>query len=554
MKTINITCENTQQDYEVELGTTLREVKKNVFPENHNHILGALVNNQLQDLQYVVMNPLRVNFIDVTTLDGYSIYSRSLIFVLYRAANQLFPGKTFKAEYFISNGIFCRIENKEIHITPAIVRQLKDKMQEIIHNNIPITREEIPTEEAVRIFRKKGLKDKAELMATRGKLYTSLYYLDDLPDYFYGTLAPSTGCLPVFDLIPYKDGMLLVLPERTQPGQILQVIPQDKLYQIFSENKQWGKILEVNDMGQLNKIVEEKFSGPMIKISEALHEKKISQIADKIKARQKKIKVILIAGPSSSGKTTFGKRLAIQLMVNGIKPVNLSLDNYFVNREETPRDEKGEYDYESIDALDIATFSDNVQRLMQGEEVEIPKFSFETGQRYYDGEKIRILKNNVIIVEGIHGLNPKLTHLLPPESLFKIFVSALTSISIDNHNLINPADNRLIRRIVRDYKYRNYSALETLKRWESVLLGEQKHIVPYQEEADAMFNSALIYELGALKIQAEPLLREVTQQHPEHSKALRLLKFFSYIRALPTREIPPTSIIREFLGGSSFKY
>ncbi len=554
MKTINITCENTQQDYEVELGTTLREVKKNVFPENHNHILGALVNNQLQDLQYVVMNPLRVNFIDVTTLDGYSIYSRSLIFVLYRAVNQLFPGKTFKAEYFISNGIFCRIENKEIHITPAIVRQLKDKMQEIIHNDIPITREEIPTEEAVRIFRKKGLKDKAELMATRGKLYTSLYYLDDLPDYFYGTLAPSTGCLPVFDLIPYKDGMLLVLPERTQPGQILQVIPQDKLYQIFSENKQWGKILEVNDMGQLNKIVEEKFSGPMIKISEALHEKKISQIADKIKARQKKIKVILIAGPSSSGKTTFGKRLAIQLMVNGIKPVNLSLDNYFVNREETPRDEKGEYDYESIDALDIATFSDNVQRLIQGEEIEIPKFSFETGQRYYDGEKIRISKNNVIIVEGIHGLNPKLTHLLPPESLFKIFVSALTSISIDNHNLINPADNRLIRRIVRDYKYRNYSALETLKRWESVLLGEQKHIVPYQEEADAMFNSALIYELGALKIQAEPLLREVTQQHPEHSKALRLLKFFSYIRALPTREIPPTSIIREFLGGSSFKY
>lgn len=292
----------------------------------------------------------------------------------------------------------------------------------------------------------------------------------------------------------------------------------------------------------------------MIKISEALHEKKISQIADKIKARQKKIKVILIAGPSSSGKTTFGKRLAIQLMVNGIKPVNLSLDNYFVNREETPRDEKGEYDYESIDALDIATFNDNVQRLIQGEEIEIPKFSFETGQRYYDGEKIRISKNNVIIVEGIHGLNPKLTHLLPPESLFKIFVSALTSISIDNHNLINPADNRLIRRIVRDYKYRNYSALETLKRWESVLLGEQKHIVPYQEEADAMFNSALIYELGALKIQAEPLLREVTQQHPEHSKALRLLKFFSYIRALPTREIPPTSIIREFLGGSSFKY
>lgn len=554
MKTINITCENTHQDYEIELGTTLRDVKKIVFPENHHHILGALVNNQLQDLQFVVMNPLRINFIDVTSLDGYSIYSRSLIFVLYQAISQLFPKKTLRAEYFISNGIFCRIVNKEIILNGEIIHQLKAKMQEIIASDVPIVREEIPTDEAVRIFRKRGLKDKADLMETRGKLYTSLYYLNDLPDYFYGTLAPSTGCLQTFGLVPYKDGMLLQLPDRTQPSEVLPNIQQDKLYQVFSEYKRWGKILEITDIGHLNQVVEQKFSGPMIKISEALHEKKISQIADKIKARQKKVKVILIAGPSSSGKTTFGKRLAIQLMVNGIKPVNLSLDNYFVDREMTPKDEKGEYDYESIDALDINTFTENVQRLLKGEEVEIPKFSFETGQRYYDGEKLRISRNNVIIVEGIHGLNPKLTQLLPPESLFKIFVSALTSIAIDNHNLINPTDNRLLRRMVRDYKYRNYSALDTLKRWESVLLGEQKHIVPYQEEADAIFNSALIYELGALKTQAEPLLREVTQQHPEHSKALRLLKFFSYIRAVPTREVPPTSIIREFLGGSSFKY
>lgn len=554
MKTIYITCENTHQDYEIEMGTTLRDAKKIIFPENHNHILGALINNQLQDLQYVIMTSLRVNFIDVTTLDGYSIYSRSLIFVLYKAVTELFPKKTLRAEYFISNGIFCRIVNKEIIVTPEVVEQIKAKMQEIIANDYPIMREEIPTDEAVRIFRKRGLKDKADLMETRGKLYTSLFYLNDLPDYFYGTLAPSTGCLKTFGLQPYKDGMLLQLPDRLQPSRVLPVIPQDKLYQVFSEYKRWGKILEVTDIGHLNKVVEQKHSGPMIKISEALHEKKISQIADKIKARQKKVKVILIAGPSSSGKTTFGKRLAIQLMVNGIKPINLSLDNYFVNRELTPLDEKGEYDYECIDALDIATFTDNMQRLMNGEEVEIPKFSFETGQRYYDGEKFKISKNNVIIVEGIHGLNPKLTQLLPQESLFKIFVSALTSIAIDNHNLINPTDNRLLRRMVRDYKYRNYSALDTLKRWESVLLGEQKHIVPYQEEADAMFNSALIYELGALKTQAEPLLREVTQQHPEHSKALRLLKFFSYIRAVPTREVPPTSIIREFLGGSSFKY
>lgn len=554
MSTVSITCENTHRDYQIEPGMTLRDVKKIIFPENHDHILGALVNNELQDLQFVIMNPLRINFIDVTSLDGYSIYSRSLIFVLYQAVSRLYPRKTLRAEYFISNGIFCRIINKDVVLNPEGVEQLKAGMQKIIRDDLPIVREEIPTDEAIRIFRKRGLKDKAGLMETRGKLYTSLYYLDDLPDYFYGTLAPSTGCLKVFGLIPYKGGVLLQLPDRIQPDRLLPLIRQDKLFQVFSEHKRWGKILEISDIGHLNQLVEQKFGGSVIKISEALHEKKISQIADKIKSRQKKVRVILISGPSSSGKTTFGKRLSIQLMVNGIKPVNLSLDNYFVNREQTPRDEKGEYDYESIDALDIATFTDNMQRLLAGEEVEIPKFSFETGQRYYDGEKLKINRNNVIIVEGIHGLNPKLTQLLPSEALFKIFVSALTSISIDNHNLINPADNRLIRRMVRDYKYRNYTALDTLKRWESVLLGEQKHIVPYQEEADAIFNSALIYELGALKAQAEPLLRDVTEQHPEHSKALRLLKFFSYIRIIPTREIPPTSILREFLGGSSFKY
>lgn len=554
MKTVNITCENTQKEYEIELGLTLRDVKKIVFPTNHNHILGALVNNHLQDLQYVIMNPKRINFIDVTTLDGYSIYSRSLIFVLCKAVADLFPKKVLRAEHLISNGIFCRLVNRDVVLTPERVEALRDRMREIIENNLPITREEIPTDEAVQIFQREGWKDKAELMETRGKLFTSVYYIDNTLDYFYGTLAPSTGCLKTFGLEPFKDGMLLRLPQRSNPSELMPVIPQDKLFQVFSEYKRWGKILEVTDIGTLNKIIEKKYSGPAIRVSEALHEKKISLIADKIKEKHKKVKVILIAGPSSSGKTTFGLRLSVQLMVNGIKPINLSLDNYFVNREQTPKDEKGEYDYESIDALDTATFAADMIRLMEGEEVETPKFSFETGQRYYDGEKLKISRNNVIIVEGIHGLNPQLTQLLPADSLFKIFVSALTSISIDNHNLINPTDNRLIRRMVRDYKYRNYSALDTLKRWESVLLGEQKHIVPYQEEADAIFNSALIYELGALKTQAEPLLQAVAEQHPEHSKALRLLKFFSYIQTVPTDEIPPTSILREFLGGSSFKY
>lgn len=551
---IDIFCENTQKNYQIEAGSSLKDFKKIVFPNNHKHILGALVNNQLQDLQYPLFRPKTINFIDVTTLDGYSIYTRSLIFVLYKAVNILFPKKTLIAEHFISNGIFCRIANKDIVLNQETINLIKNTMQDIIDSDETISRQETPTEQAVKIFEKEGLKDKAELLLTRGKLYTSLYRINNISDYFYGTLAPSTGCLKVFDLTDYKDGMLLRLPDRSNPQELLPIIRQDKLFQVFSEYKRWGKILEVTDIGSLNKVVERKFAGTMIKISEALHEKKISQIADKIKAKRKKIKVILIAGPSSSGKTTFGKRLSIQLMVSGIKPINLSLDNYFVNRENTPKDEKGQYDFETIEALDIKTFTDNIISLMKGEEVELPKFSFETGLRYYDGEKIKITKNNVIIVEGIHGLNPKLTQLLPGESLFKIFISALTSLSIDNHNLINPTDNRLIRRMVRDYKYRNYSALDTLKRWESVLTGEQKHIIPYQEEADIMFNSALTYELGALKQQAEPLLQEVLSLYPEHSKALRLLKFFSYVKTVPPREIPSTSILREFLGGSSFKY
>ncbi len=554
MKTITITCENTGRDYHVAPGTTVGELQQIIHPENRYPVMGALVNNQLQYLQYVIMAPSRINYVDMTSLDGYSVNTRSLIFVLYKAVTQLYPRRLLRVEYFLSNGIYCRISNPDTKLTAEIIDRLQEEMRQIIAADYPITRENIPTEKVVQLFRKKGLKDKTDLLETRGKLYSSLYYIDKLPDYFYGTLCPSTGCLQTFGLIPYKEGMLLQLPDRHNPSELRPFIRQDKLFQVFNEHKEWAKILEVSDIGSLNKLTESKRDNPVIKISEALHEKKISQIADQIKSRRKKVKVILIAGPSSSGKTTFSKRLAVQLAVNGIRPVNLSLDNYFVNREDTPLDEKGEYDYETIDALDIATFTDNIRHLLAGEEVEIPKFSFEAGKRYYDGEKLRIAPNNVIIVEGIHGLNPKLTQLLPPDALFKIFVSALTSIAIDSHNLINPTDNRLIRRMVRDHKYRNNSATDTLKRWESVLLGEQKHIVPYQEEADAIFNSALIYELGALKTQAEPLLQEVAQQNPEYSKALRLLKFFSYIRAIPTNEIPPTSIIREFLGGSSFRY
>lgn len=551
---IIVFCENTQEAYQIPTGSSLKEFKKVVFPNNHQSILGALVNNEVRDLHYEIYNPKYVNFIDVSTLDGYSVYMRSLVFVLYKAVINLFGKKTLIVEYQLSNGVFCRLANKDIILTSERIDSIKAEMQRIIDHDYEIMRTEYPTEEAIKLFKHQGLKDKELLLSSRGKLFTSVYSIDGTCDYFYGTLAPSTGCLKVFDLMDYKDGMLLLLPDRLNPTEVLPYYPQEKLYNTFSEFKRWGKVLEVTQIGHLNQAIEHRHASEMIKVSEALHEKKISLIADMIRKRRKKLKVILIAGPSSSGKTTFGKRLAIQLLVNGIKPVNLSLDNYFVNRDQTPKDEKGEYDFETIDALDINTFNDNIVRLLNGEEVEIPKFSFETGQRFYDGEKLKISKNNVIIVEGIHGLNPKLTQYLPQESLFKIFISALTAISIDDHNIINPSDNRLIRRMVRDHKYRGYSALDTLKRWESVLSGEQKHIVPYQEEADVMFNSALAYELGALKQQAVPLLEEVLVKNPEHSKATRLLKFFSYVQAVPTREIPPTSILREFLGGSSFKY
>lgn len=551
---IIVFCENTQEAYQIPTGSSLKEFKKIVFPDNHQSILGALVNNEVRDLHYEIYNPKYVNFIDVSTLDGYSVYMRSLVFVLYKAVINLFGKKTLIVEYQLSNGVFCRLANKDIILTSERIDSIKAEMQRIIDHDYEIMRTEYPTEEAIKLFKRQGLKDKELLLSSRGKLFTSVYSIDGTCDYFYGTLAPSTGCLKVFDLMDYKDGMLLLLPDRMNPKEILPYKPQEKLYNTFSEFKRWGKVLEVTQIGHLNQAIEHRHASEMIKVSEALHEKKISLIADMVRKRRKKLKVILIAGPSSSGKTTFGKRLAVQLLVNGIKPVNLSLDNYFVDRDQTPKDEKGEYDFETIDALDINTFNDNIVRLLNGEEVEIPKFSFETGQRFYDGEKLRISKNNVIIVEGIHGLNPKLTQYLPQESLFKIFISALTAISIDDHNIINPSDNRLIRRMVRDHKYRGYSALDTLKRWESVLSGEQKHIVPYQEEADVMFNSALAYELGALKQQAVPLLEEVLVKNPEHSKATRLLKFFSYVQAVPSREIPPTSIIREFLGGSSFKY
>ncbi|MDR2414658.1 MAG: nucleoside kinase, partial [Odoribacteraceae bacterium] len=517
-ETLTIFCENNRRVVEIPTGSSLEELERILFPGANNEFIGALVNNETRELHYKLYKPKSVRFITIASLDGYSIYVRTLIFVLYKALRTIHPRAGILVDHFISNGIYCRA--RRVNIDELDVPGLERKMRDIIDANEEITREETITREAIRLFVNEGLRDKQALLATRGKSYTSVYRLGDTPGYFYGTLAPRAGLARVFNLIKYRDGLLLLLADRENPGQVLPLVPREKLFALLGEDKRVARNTRVSRVGDLNRRVEDGDAGEIIKVNEALHEKRISRIADMVREQRGKVRVILIAGPSSSGKTTFGKRLAVQLMVNGARPVNLSLDNYFVNREDTPRDKKGELDFETIDALDVELFNRDLSLLARGEEIEIPKFSFETGRRYHDGERLRLPPRGVIIVEGIHGLNPRLVANIERERLFKIFISALTSISIDNHNIINPTDNRLIRRVVRDYKYRGYTALQTLKRWESVLAGEQSHIVPYQEEADVLFNSALAYELGVLKQVAVPLLEEVPDDRVEHSKAL----------------------------------
>ncbi|MBI9058225.1 MAG: nucleoside kinase [Labilibaculum sp.] len=553
-KLIDIYFEDIKEKRSYPVGTDLQTILKDLVLEKKGEILGAMVNNKMKELTYEIYKPKNVTFVDGTHPDGRRMYVRSLCFLLYKAVHDLYPGAGFRVEHSISNGLYCRLTDKNIILTPPDIDAIKNRMHEIVEQDLPFVREEMETEKAIELFESQGLKEKTSLFKTRGNLYTSVYHLGGSVDYFYGFLIPSTGSLKVFDLLPFSRGMLLVTPGRRDASVLEEVIPQEKMLKVFSEYKRWGKVLNISNVGDLNNYVKNDNISELIKISEALHEKKISQIADRIRKRRKRTKLILISGPSSSGKTTFGKRLAIQLKVAGLSPVNLSLDNYFVDREHTPKDENGEYDFEALEALDVRLFNENLVDLLNGKEVELPKFSFETGTRYYDGEKLKINGKQVLVVEGIHGLNPKLTPLIADDSKFRIYISALTSISIDGHNRIPSTDNRLIRRIVRDHKYRNYSAYDTISRWPSVRRGEEKNIFPYQEEADAMFNSALPYELGVLKRHAEPILKEIQPNMVEYSEANRLLKFFSYFRPISDEEIPPTSLMREFLGGSTFDY
>ena len=551
---IAITCINSATVKDVSKGTSLYEVIKEFGVNMKYPILAALVNNVLEELTFLVFHPVSIQFIDITHPDGMRMYVRGLSFVLYKSASELFPGSHLRIDHSVSKGIYCKISVPDYEITSLDTEAIKRRMQEIVDADIPFIRMEEETEEVIRKFESHGLSDKIELLKYRGRFYSSYYKLDGHLDAFYGFLVPSTGFLKVFDLNKYFNGILLQVPQANNPALVEKLVIQDKLFEIFQEFSQWMNILEVPNISDLNKSCSNGKSEVFIKVAEALHEKKIGQIADNIRSRNNKVKIILISGPSSSGKTTFAKRLAIHLIVNGMKPLNLSLDNYFVDRDKTPLDENGNHDYEAVEALDISLFNENLLTLLNGEKIEMPKFSFETGTRFYNGESMQMREENVLIIEGIHGLNPQLTNSIPPEVKFKIYVSALAALNIDDHNRVSTTDNRLIRRIVRDYRYRKYSAKDTISRWSSVRKGEEKHIFPFQEEADTMFNSALLYELAVLKPFAEPILLEVQPNQPEYSEATRLLGFFRYLKPLKPTEIPPTSILREFLGGSSFSY
>ncbi len=549
---IEIVVEKNSAKANIEPGQSLSDIAQSLNVKLKHPILGAFVNNKLKELQYKIYSPKTIRFIDISHPSGRRMYERSLFFVLNKAIKEVLPSKQLRIDHSISKGYYCEIEGME-GVDLEIVMAILDRMKEIIDADLPFKRVKILTEEAIPLFEKEGMTQKVKLLRTKPKLYTSVYMLNGTIDYYYEELVPSTGYLTNFDLVKYFEGMLLMTPKKDNPEKLEDIILQNKMFDIFQEQKDWLKIIDAETIGDLNQTILDSNGGELIKVAEALHEKKVAQVADQIFCR-KDVRLALISGPSSSGKTTFSKRLAIQLRVLGLKPITISMDGYFVDREHTPRDEYGNYDFESIYAVDINLFNSDLTSLMNGEVIETPSFNFETGLRMYKGNKLKIDKNSIIIVEGIHALNPMLTSTIDVNKKFKIYLSALTSISMDRHNHVPTTDNRLIRRIVRDARYRNYSAYETIKRWPSVRMGEEKNIFPYQEFADVMFNSALLYELAVLKQYVEPLLREVPPTVPEYAEAHRLLKFLSYFVPLQETEIPPTSILREFLGGSSFNF
>ena len=553
---LQICCKNNNIYKDFPIGSSLLDIYYGFNLNFPYQVVSAKVNNRSEGLTFRVYNNKDIEFLDIRDQSGMRTYVRSLCFVLFKAVRELFPDGKLYVEHPVSKGYFCNLRiGRPIELDDVV--RIKRRMKEIVEEDIPFQRIECHTTEAVRVFSEQGMNDKVKLLETSGSLYTYYYRLGDTVDYYYGNLLPSTGYLKLFDIVKYYDELLLRIPSKDNPDVLEDVVKQEKMLDVFTEYLNWSHIMRLSNVGDFNMACEEGHATDLINVAEALQEKKIAQIADTIFHKGEageKIKLVLISGPSSSGKTTFSKRLSIQLMTNGLKPYPISLDNYFVDREDTPLDENGNYDYESLYALDLELFNQQLQALLRGEEVELPRFNFTIGKKEYKGDKLKIEENTILILEGIHALNPELTPHIPDNKKFKIYVSALTTISLDDHNWIPTTDNRLLRRIIRDFNYRGYSARETISRWPSVRAGEEKWIFPYQENADIMFNSALIFELAVLRMHAEPILMGVPRNCPEYAEAYRLLKFIKYFTPVQDKEIPPTSLLREFLGGSSFKY
>ncbi len=551
-QTLLIRCKNNKKVLKVNVGSTLSEVFSASDIKMDYGPICAKVNNKVEGMHYRLYNDKDVEFLDMRSGSGSRTYTRTLFFICCKAINDLYGNIGVRIDIPVSKGYYVNLKT-EHPITPADIDSIRQRMHQIVDAHIPIKRHMVPTEEAIRLFEEKGDMAKVRLLKGQGRLYTIYYEIDGFVDNFYGALLTNTAEAKLFDLVPYSEGMLLRVPSRDNPAELCPMPRQQKMFDVFKEHHQWQNIIGLRTVGDLNYAVDRGFDTDIININEALQEKKIANIADQIAAR-KDVRLVLLAGPSSSGKTTTCKRLSIQLLTCGLKPLQISLDDYFVDREKTPIDANGEYDYESIYSLNIDLINQQFKALFAGEEIELPKYNFQTGKSEKSGKRLRLGPNDIVVVEGIHALNPELTAKIPEAQKFRVYVSALTTILLDEHNYIPTTDNRLLRRIIRDYKYRGVSARETIHRWPSVRAGEEQWIFPYQENADAMFNSAMLYELAVIKQQAEPLLEQVPENCEEYAEAHRLLKFMRYFHPISYQQLSPTSLLREFLGGSSFKY
>ena len=553
-ETITIYCKNNNTYKDVPIGSSLLDIYTALGAPLRYRQMNAQVNNKTESLNFRCWQPKDIEFIDYTQLSGLRTYVRSLCHIFSKAVYDIWPTATLNLEHPVSKGYYCVIHNGK-NIDLETIERIKKRMWELIDADLPFLHKSVRTVDAAVLFRERGMNDKARLIETAGLPYTSYYELEGYINFFYGCLTPSTGYIQLFDLEPYMDGVLLRIPKQTDPMELQPVIKQDKMFEAYKEHLTLQRTVGLDNVGDLNLAIEKGRSQDIILVSEAMQEKQVAKIAEKIADGYKEgIRIVLISGPSSSGKTTFCKRLQVQLTTNLLHPVGISLDDYFLNREDTPKDEHGEYDFESLYALDLPYFNKDLKKLLSGEEIDLPTFNFETGQRVFKGKKLKLRENSILVIEGIHALNPELTEFIDDKYKYRVYVSVLTSISLDNHNWIPTTDNRLLRRIIRDYRFRGYSAEDTINRWPSVRRGEDKWIFPYQENADAMFNSAMLYELAALRKFAEPILAQVPESSKANAEAYRLLRFLRYFNYIPTEELPGTSLLREFLGGGSFKY